>query len=61
MVFAGIKVTKQKNKKHIQNTEYAFIQAAAHPFICNISFQKSEMRISEFIYFLLEASSISTP
>ena len=61
LMFAGIKDNETKNNKHIQNTEYIFIRAAAHPFICNISFQKSEERISEFIYFLLQASSISTP
>jgi len=57
-MFDGINVTK---KKTTQNTEYAFIEAAALPLVCNICFQKSEERISDFMYLLLQASSISTP
>ena len=62
-MFAGTKVTKQKkkNKKHKQNTEYAFIEAAALPFIYSLPFQNSDERISEFMYVLLQSSSISTP
>jgi hypothetical protein len=60
-MFDGIKLKKRKKERNTQNTEYALIEAASLPFICNISFQKSEERISDFIYVLLQASSVSTP